>query len=306
MLDAARDCGYLQNIPPIRDEREVELMPRHKALLLCTGSQGEARSALMRIAGGQHQRVRLEAGDTVIFSAKIIPGNERTLYGLHNLLVRQGIEVVTEGDHFVHVSGHPCRDELEQMYRWIKPKIAVPVHGEARHLHAHQRLAQQMGVPHALLIENGDMLRLAPGRAQGDRRGPGRLHGGRDRRSGRHRRRHLPHPPPADEPRHDPGEPGARRPWQRAGGAAAHAARCLRARAVRRAARGRLRGRHRRGRGALGRRGADDERVRDAVRAAIRQALDLPRQRRPIVEVQITRLGADTLAAFEPMEEAVP
>ena len=99
----------------------------------------------------------------MIFSAKIIPGNERTLYNLHNQLVRQGIEVVTEGDHFVHVSGHPCRDELEQMYRWIKPKISVPVHGEARHLHAHQRLAEQMGVPHAMLIENGDVLRLAPG-----------------------------------------------------------------------------------------------------------------------------------------------
>ncbi len=116
-------------------------------LYLCTGSQGEARSALTRIAAGQHPRVRLEPDDTVIFSAKIIPGNERTLYNLHNQLVRPGIEVITEGDHFVHVSGHPCRDELEQMYRWIRPKIAVPVHGEARHLHAHQRLAQQMGVP---------------------------------------------------------------------------------------------------------------------------------------------------------------
>ena len=145
------------------DEREAELLPRHKVLYLCTGSQGEARSALTRIAAGQHQRVRLEPGDTVIFSAKIIPGNERTLYNLHNQLVRTGIEVITEGDHFVHVSGHPCRDELEQMYRWIKPKIAVPVHGEARHLHAHQRLAEQMGVPQAMLIENGDVLRLAPG-----------------------------------------------------------------------------------------------------------------------------------------------
>jgi ribonuclease J len=116
-------------------------------LYLLTGSQGEARSALSRVAAGQHHRVRLDAGDTVIFSSKIIPGNERTLFNLHNQLVRRGVEVITEVDHFVHVSGHPCRDELEQMYRWIKPKIAVPVHGEARHLQAHLRLAQRWACP---------------------------------------------------------------------------------------------------------------------------------------------------------------
>ena len=237
MIDAAREVGYLQNVPPIRDEREAELLPRHRVLYLCTGSQGEARSALARVAAGQHPRVRLEPDDTVIFSAKIIPGNERTLYNLHNQLVRQGIEVITEGDHFVHVSGHPCRDELEQMYRWIRPKIAVPVHGEARHLHAHQRLAEQMGVPHAMLIENGDVLRLAPGTPEVDRRGGGRPRGVGDRRAGRHRRRSVPDPPPADEPWHDPGRPGARRSGQRAGDAAAHGRRCGRARAVRRAAR---------------------------------------------------------------------
>ena len=306
MLDAARDCGYLQNIPPIRDDRDIELMPRHKALLLCTGSQGEARSALMRIAGGQHQRVRLEAGDTVIFSAKIIPGNERTLYGLHNLLVRQGIEVVTEGDHFVHVSGHPCRDELEQMYRWIKPKISVPVHGEARHLHAHQRLAQQMGVPHALLIDNGDMLRLAPDAPKVIDEVPvgcmvvetdGLVGTGDD--MFRTRRRLMNHGTIlASLVLDDHGSvlaapqltPLGAFELERFGELRAAACDAVTdaVEALSDAA------------------AADDERVRDAVRAAIRQALDLPRQRRPILEVQVTRLGADTMAAFEPMEAAVP
>ena len=139
-------------------------------LWLCTGSQGEARSALSRIAAGQHPRVRLEPGDTVIFCSKIIPGNERTLYNLHNSLVRQGIEVITEDDHFVHVSGHPCRDELEQMYHWIKPQIAVPVHGEARHLpRASGVRPAQMGVPHALADRERRSGALAPGAGDGDR-----------------------------------------------------------------------------------------------------------------------------------------
>ncbi len=306
MIDAAREVGYLQHVPPIRDEREADLMPRHKVLYLCTGSQGEARSALVRIAGGQHPRVRIEADDTVIFSAKIIPGNERTLYNLHNLLVRQGIEVITEGDHFVHVSGHPCRDEMEQMYRWIKPRISVPVHGEARHLHAHQRLAQQMGVPHALLIGNGDVVRLAPdapkvidevpvGRVVAET--DGLIATGDD--IFRTRRRLMNHGTilvslVMDEhgsvlaaPQLTPlGAFELERFAElrdKACDAVSDAVEDLSDAAV-----------------------IDDERVRDAVRGAIRQALDLPRQRRPIVEVQITRLGADTLAAFEPVEETVP
>ena len=109
--------------------------------------------------------MRLEPGDAVIFSSKIIPGNERTLYNLHNSLVSRGIEVITERDHFVHVSGHPCRDEVEQMYHWIRPQIAIPVHGEARHLHEHLAFARRLGVPQALEVKNGDLVRLAPGPA---------------------------------------------------------------------------------------------------------------------------------------------
>ena len=305
MIDAAREVGYLQNVPPIRDEREADLLPRNRVLYLCTGSQGEARSALARVAAGQHPRVRLEPADTVIFSAKIIPGNERTLYNLHNQLVRQGIEVVTEGDHFVHVSGHPCRDELEQMYRWIKPTISVPVHGEARHLHAHQRLAEQMGVPHAMLIENGDVLRLAPGKPEiVDEVSVGRVVSETDGLVGvgddmfRTRRRLMAHGTILVGVVLDDEGSVLATPQLTALGAfelerfaelrsrtveaVTDAVEDLNDSAVK-----------------------DDERVREAVRVAVRQALDLPRHRRPIVEVQITRLSADTLAAFEPEEETV-
>jgi ribonuclease J len=306
MIDAAREVGYLQNVPAIRDEREAELLPRNRVLYLCTGSQGETRSALVRIAGGQHQRVRLEPADTVIFSAKIIPGNERTLYNLHNQLVRQGIEVVTEGDHFVHVSGHPCRDELEQMYRWIKPKISVPVHGEARHLYAHQRLAEQMGVPHAMLIENGDVLRLAPGEPKiVDEVAVGRMVAETDGLVGvgddmfRTRRRLMAHGTIlVGLVLDDQGSVLATPQLTPLGAFELERFGELRARtcealtdAVEDLSDAAVK---------------DDERVREAVRGAVRQALDLPRQRRPIVEVQITRLGADALAAFEPEEETVP
>ena len=305
MIDAAREVGYLQNVPPIRDEREADLLPRNRVLYLCTGSQGEARSALARVAAGQHPRVRLEPADTVIFSAKIIPGNERTLYNLHNQLVRQGIEVVTEGDHFVHVSGHPCRDELEQMYRWIKPTISVPVHGEARHLHAHQRLAEQMGVPHAMLIENGDVLRLAPGKPEiVDEVSVGRVVSETDGLVGvgddmfRTRRRLMAHGTIlVGVVLDDEGSVLATPQLTALGAFELERFAELRSRtietvtdAVEDLSDSAVK---------------DDERVREAVRVAVRQALDLPRHRRPIVEVQITRLSADTLAAFEPEEETV-
>ncbi len=166
MIDAAREVGYLRDIPELVDERTAGELPRGEVLWLATGCQGEARAALSRIAAGQHPSVRLEPGDVVIFSSKIIPGNERTLYALHNALVSAGIEVITEQDHFVHVSGHPCRDEVEQMYRWIKPQIAIPVHGEARHLHEHLAFAREIGVPQPLEVRNGDMVRLAPAPAE--------------------------------------------------------------------------------------------------------------------------------------------
>jgi ribonuclease J len=165
MIEAAREVGYLEGVPPLLDERAASELPRSKVLWLATGCQGEPRAALTRIAAGQHPSVRLEPGDTVIFSSKIIPGNERVLYNLHNSLVSRGIEVITEHDHFVHVSGHPCRDEVEQMYHWIRPQIAIPVHGEARHLHEHLAFARRLCVPQVLEVKNGDLVRLAPGPA---------------------------------------------------------------------------------------------------------------------------------------------
>ena len=166
MIEAAREVGYLRDVPELLDERTASELPRRKVLWLATGCQGEPRAALTRIAAGQHPTLALEPGDVVIFSSKIIPGNERTLYNLHNALVRGGVEVITEEDHFVHVSGHPCRDEVAQMYRWIRPEIAIPVHGEARHLHEHLAFARGLGVPQQIEVRNGDVVRLAPAPAE--------------------------------------------------------------------------------------------------------------------------------------------
>ena len=161
--DAAREAGYLRDLPPVLSERDYGDLPRDKLLLLCTGCQGEMQGAMARIANGDHRHVHLSPGDTVVFSSRIIPGNERTLFSLHNKLARAGIEVVTEKDHFVHVSGHPAREELAEMYRLVRPRIAVPVHGEARHLAEHAAFAKSLQVPQAVILNNGDVLRLAPG-----------------------------------------------------------------------------------------------------------------------------------------------
>ncbi|MBT5494489.1 MAG: ribonuclease J, partial [Alphaproteobacteria bacterium] len=134
--------------------------------MICTGSQGEPRAALPRIAGGEHRDVALETGDTVIFSSRVIPGNEMAIGRLHNRLISKGIEVITASDAAIHVSGHPARDELVQMYNWIRPQIAVPVHGEARHMIAHAKLARDCQVPQPIVTQNGSMVRLAPGRAE--------------------------------------------------------------------------------------------------------------------------------------------
>lgn len=176
IVQAAKDVGYLQDFPPIRDEDEADTLPPSRVLYMCTGSQGEMRAALPRIAAGEHA-VKLGPGDTVIFSSRIIPGNELGIFELHNKLAALGVEVLSAEDHFVHVSGHPARGELAEMYRWIRPKIAVPVHGELRHMHAHARLAKSLQVSQAVLIENGHMLRLAPGKAQViDETPSGRVH----------------------------------------------------------------------------------------------------------------------------------
>jgi ribonuclease J len=164
--EAARACGYLQNVTAFLSERDFGYLPRDKVLLLCTGCQGEPRGAMARIASGDHPHVNLQPGDLTVFSSKIIPGNERTLYRLHNQLALAGVEVITEKDHFVHVSGHPSRDELAQMYQWVRPRIAVPVHGEPRHLVEHAKLARSLQVPEAFVVGNGDLLQLAPGPAK--------------------------------------------------------------------------------------------------------------------------------------------
>ena len=159
---AAKQCGYLKNVIEPIDPRETKNISREKIVYLCTGSQGEPMGAMMRISGYTHPDVFIEDGDTVIFSSKIIPGNEKKLYKLHNQLVKDGIEVISEENEFVHVSGHPNRDEMRDMYNWIKPRCVIPVHGEHRHLMEHVSFAKEMQVPYPILVENGDIIKLSP------------------------------------------------------------------------------------------------------------------------------------------------
>lgn len=163
---AARENGYLADLPEFVAEEDAGFIPPDRLLMICTGSQGEPRSALARIARGEHPHVVLEKGDAVIFSSRIIPGNEKAIGRLQDDLVRLGIELLTAEDHHIHVSGHPARDELAAMYQWIRPQIAVPVHGEARHLAAHAELARSCQVGQAAIAHNGELLRLAPGPAE--------------------------------------------------------------------------------------------------------------------------------------------
>tara|TARA_B100000287_G_scaffold100195_1_gene92338 strand:+ start:1588 stop:3246 length:1659 start_codon:yes stop_codon:yes gene_type:complete len=161
---AARQCGYLKNIIEPVDPRDIKNISRNKIVYLCTGSQGEPMGAMMRISNFLHPDVFIEKGDSVIFSSKIIPGNEKKLYKLHNQLVKEGIEVISEESEFVHVSGHPNRDDLKDMYNWIKPKSVIPVHGEHRHMIEHINFAKEMQVPYPIKVENGDIVRLYPGK----------------------------------------------------------------------------------------------------------------------------------------------
>ena len=152
IFKAARQCGYLKNVIEPIDPREAKNISREKIVYLCTGSQGEPMAALMRIAKYTHPDVFIEKDDTVIFSSKIIPGNEKKLYNLQNQLVKDGIEVISEENEFVHVSGHPNRDDLREMYDWVKPKCVIPVHGEYRHMIEHIKFAKEMNVPHPVLV----------------------------------------------------------------------------------------------------------------------------------------------------------
>ncbi len=160
---AARQCGYLKDtIEPI-DPRDAKNFSREKIVYLCTGSQGEPMGAMMRIANHTHPDVFIEKEDTVIFSSKIIPGNEKKLYKLHNQLVKDGVEVISEETEFIHVSGHPNREDLKDMYQWVKPKCVIPVHGEHRHMIEHINFAKEMQVPYPVQVENGDVVKLFPG-----------------------------------------------------------------------------------------------------------------------------------------------
>jgi ribonuclease J len=162
---AARECGYLRDLPPFLTENDVDDVPDDNLLMLVTGSQGEPRSALARIALDTHPRVALGEGDTVVFSSRVIPGNERAIGTVQDNLVRRGVHLMTDVDHLVHVSGHPARDELRRLYRLVKPRYSVPTHGEWRHLSAHAALAQEAGA-RPFLLEDGDVLSLAPDVAQ--------------------------------------------------------------------------------------------------------------------------------------------
>ncbi len=162
---AARETGYLSTIPQFVSEDAANDVPDGNLLILITGSQGEARSALARVAADTHPSIALGEGDTVIFSSRMIPGNEKAIGAVQDNLVRRGVRVMTDDDHMVHVSGHPARDELRRLYRLVRPQYAVPVHGEWRHLTAHAALAQELGAT-PLPLENGDILTLYPGRPQ--------------------------------------------------------------------------------------------------------------------------------------------
>jgi len=158
----ARELGMLEGVPPFLDQDAFKTLPRNKIVVLCTGSQGEPRAAIARIARGEHPAIDLNAGDRVIFSSWAIPGNEREVIDIQNLLIDRGIEVITQRDGLVHTTGHPRREELKRLYDMLRPQVLVPVHGEAAHLEAHAALGRQHGIPHVLHARNGDMIRLFP------------------------------------------------------------------------------------------------------------------------------------------------
>jgi ribonuclease J len=167
ITSAAKSVGLLQDVQPFIDMSEAGYFPDDSILYLCTGSQGEARAALGRIAEGDHPHLTLGKGDHCIFSSRQIPGNELAIARMQDRLSERGVRLYTERDHpGIHVSGHPCRDELKQMYQWARPRIAVPTHGFRRHLVEHCNLARDMQVPEAVALRNGDLLRLAPGLAE--------------------------------------------------------------------------------------------------------------------------------------------
>jgi ribonuclease J len=163
VVQVARETGLLKGVQNFRGADLYGQFPPDKVLALCTGSQGEPRAALARIANDDHPQVTLNRGDSVIFSSRTIPGNEKAVGAIINGLVTQGINVITDRTELVHVSGHPRRDELRDMISWVRPQLLIPVHGEALHLSEHAKLARACGVPKVLICKNGDLVRLGPG-----------------------------------------------------------------------------------------------------------------------------------------------
>ena len=164
MVDAAKQCGYLHDLPSFISEKDVGLFPKNKILIICTGSQGEPRAALSRITNGIHKDVNISEGDCIVFSSRVIPGNEISIFNLQNKLSDLGVEIIESSkDNLVHVSGHPSRNELSDMYSWVKPNTLIAVHGENRHINEHVKYAKEQQIPNALSARNGTIIQLGPG-----------------------------------------------------------------------------------------------------------------------------------------------
>jgi ribonuclease J len=166
VINVSNELGYLEGLPEFIDEQDYGFVPRENLVILCTGSQGEPRAALAKLARDEMRNVALSPGDTVVYSSRVIPGNEKAILETKNLLIEQGIRIIEDTDALVHVSGHPRRNELRRMYEWTRPRILVPVHGEAAHLVAHGALGAASGIPEVAQVRNGDMIKLAPGPAE--------------------------------------------------------------------------------------------------------------------------------------------
>ena len=166
MLEVSGELGYMEGMPETLAEDDFASLPRQNCVVILTGSQGESRAALAKLANDEMRSIKFVPGDCVIFSSRTIPGNEKAILDIKNKLIDQGIEIITDDQQLVHVSGHPRRNELKKMYSWVKPQILVPVHGEAAHLTAQAALGANEGIGQVARVRNGDMLRLAPGRAE--------------------------------------------------------------------------------------------------------------------------------------------
>ncbi|MGY6709783.1 MAG: ribonuclease J [Rhizobiaceae bacterium] len=163
VISVAEELGYMEGLPAFLSEEDYGYVPRENVVVLCTGSQGEGRAALAKLARDEMRNVALAAGDTVIFSSRVIPGNEKAILEIKNQLIDREIDVIEDTDALIHVSGHPRRIELRQMYEWVRPEILVPVHGEAAHLAGQAKLARESGIKRPIQVRNGDMLKIAPG-----------------------------------------------------------------------------------------------------------------------------------------------